>query len=267
MQNQDISNIIKSAMDGFHRKAGIPMPAEPSHISSESVGLPSTPSHSHLLTMDPEKYVIKPSLFKQVLVDVGNQMGISMVEIKRLCQIMPSNSFGKVMYLDFPSYFEKMRFNTLKQKYFENQGGLLAAFLHDCYMMEEEQYTLQRPEKKNHSNSEKHLVTFIPTGCLDFADLRRMLAKPTGYVSLGKLQVLVIMSCFELTTDGKVDYIKYAPLTVNIIRMLNNPAALRQKAEIIESQGTLPFAFPLRYLLLAPTSPSTTTSYNSLSPP
>ena len=83
----------------------------------------------------------------------------------------------------------------------------------------------------------------------------RMLGKPTGYVSLGKLQVLVIMSCFELTVDGKVDYVKYAPLTVNIIRMLNNPAALRQKAEIIESQGATP-SHPLPppvYPLLSPT--------------
>ena len=70
-------------------------------------------------------------------------MGISSVEIKKLCQVMPSNSFGKVMYLDFPAVFEKMRFSTLKQKYYENQGGLLAAFLHDCYMLEEEQHTLQ----------------------------------------------------------------------------------------------------------------------------
>ena len=37
-------------------------------------------------------------------------------------------------------------------------------------------------------------------------------------------------------SDGKVDYVKYAPLAVNIIRLLNNPATLRQKAELIESQ-------------------------------
>ena len=33
-----------------------------------------------------------------------------------------------------------------------------------------------------------------------------------------------------------MDYVKYAPLAVNIIRLLNNPATLRQKAELIESQ-------------------------------
>ena len=77
--------------------------------------------------------------------------------------------------------------------------------------------------------------SFVPTGLLDFADLRKMLLY-SSTIGLSKLQVLVIMSCFEITTDGKVDYIKYAPLVVNVIRMLNNPASLRQKAELIESQ-------------------------------
>ena len=48
-----------------------------------------------------------------------------------------------MIFSDFPAMFEKMRFTSLKQKYYEHQGGLLAMFLQDCYRLEEEQFQLQ----------------------------------------------------------------------------------------------------------------------------
>ena len=207
MQVQEIDLTIQICMEKFAARADV--------------------SVTVLSEMD--KSIIKPSHFKAVLVEVGAEMGISYVEINKLCHSMPHNSFGKIIFHDFPTIFERMRFNLLKQKYYEKQGGLLAIFLQDCYTLEEHQYELARPKQGGKASG------FVPTGCLDFADLRKMLLR-SSTVSLGKLQVVVIVSCFDLNPDGKVDYVKYAPLAVNIIRMLNNPAALRQKAEIIESQ-------------------------------
>ena len=73
---------------------------------------------------------------------------ISNVEINKLCHVMPHNSFGKLIYTDFPAAFEKTRFSILKQRFFESQGGLLSAFYSDCVVLEEEQYELRRPKHK-----------------------------------------------------------------------------------------------------------------------
>jgi Ca2+-binding EF-hand superfamily protein len=214
MQGQDIERLVSMCMEQFNYKAG----GRGSQKAAEAV--------------------VKQSQFRQVLLDVSNELGgaISPIEMNRLLHVMPHNSFGKLIYTDFPEAFEKIRFSALKQRYFENQGGLLTAFLSDCTLLEESQHELQRPRhaKQNDPMSSRHM-SFVPTGFLDFADLRKMLLS-SSTVSLGKLQVMVIVSCFDLAPDGKVDYVKYAPLAVNIIRMLNNPAALRQKAELIESQ-------------------------------
>ena len=222
MQGQDIERTVAMCMGQFEARAGTATTLRTSQKDSAGTA-----------------QVIKQSKFKQILFDVSNELGgaISPVEMSRLLHMMPHNSFAQLIYTDFPTAFEKTRFSLLKHRYYESQGGLLTAFLSDCALLEEEQHELQRPRhnsKHDPALTARHQA-FVPTGFLDYADIKKMLLQ-SSTVSLGKLQVMVIVSCFDLTTDGKVDYVKYAPLVVNIIRMLNNPAALRQKAELIESQ-------------------------------
>ena len=119
--------------------------------------------------------------------------------------------------------FEKMRFTSLKQKYYEHQGGLLAMFLQDCYRLEEEQFQLQhvrstpgpttydtvaRRASVDRPSSRPFFAcvcvqrrassqSFTPSGLLDYMDLRTMLTK-SSIISLGKLELVVITSCFEI---------------------------------------------------------------------
>lgn len=141
MKGQDIARIIEACMDRFSEAVGAATPTVKGGNAASSAlqGMFKT-----------ENQVLKTSQFRAILNEVSSEMGgaISIVEINKLCHVMPHNSFGKLIYTDFPSAFEKTRFSVLKQRFFESQGGLLAAFYSDCLLLEEEQYELRRPRHK-----------------------------------------------------------------------------------------------------------------------
>jgi hypothetical protein len=155
MRAQDIDKIIARCMDRFNDRA-------------------------MQITKSQKETVLKQSHFRAILQDVSQEMGgvIAPIEIHRLAHAMPHNSFGKLIYADFPATFERIRFLHLKQKYYESQGGLLMTFLQDCAGLEEQHYELLRPKHFNANRSTRIASapsSFIPTGFLDFVDLRKMM--------------------------------------------------------------------------------------------
>ena len=140
MKGQDLGRIIEACMDRFAEAVGASSPTVKGNAASSALqGMFKT-----------ENQVLKTSQFRAILNEVSSEMGgaISNVEINKLCHVMPHNSFGKLIYTDFPTAFEKTRFSVLKQRFFESQGGLLTAFYSDCVVLEEEQYELRRPKHK-----------------------------------------------------------------------------------------------------------------------
>ena len=84
---------------------------------------------------------------------------------------------------------------------------------------------------KNGNSTKK----FVHSGLLAFRHLVEILQN-SSHVSLGKLQVMVLMSDAIILSDGNVDYFKFIPRVANTIKLLFEPKNLRQRAEMIESE-------------------------------
>ena len=181
--------------------------------------------------------------FRKILVDVSS-LGITEIDITKICQLIPRNPFGRILYAKFLQVLRQVRFKSLKNAIIESQGGLQSLLLQECKNYEilnripitqhdiESIVENTTTPKISRNNTKKNIVL---TGLLQFKSLIEILQNSPN-VNLGKLQVMVLMSDAEILKDGFVDYFKFIPLIANTIKLLLKPKNLLRRAEMIESK-------------------------------
>lgn len=180
--------------------------------------------------------------FRKILVDISS-LGITEIDITKICQLIPRNPFGRIIYAKFLQVLRQVRFKSLKNAIIESQGGLQSLLLQECKNYEIlnripiSQHDIESTEnittpKISRNNTKKNIVL---TGLLQFKSLIEILQN-SPHVNLGKLQVMVLMSDAEILKDGFVDYFKFIPLIANTIKLLLKPKNLLRRAEMIESK-------------------------------
>ena len=178
---------------------------------------------------------IKVSEFRKVLASVSS-LGITENDISKICQIIPRNSFGRCIYSTFNKVLRQIKFWTLRNTIIENQIGIQSLLINECKLAEMKyRIPVTKKQIENKLSNMNGIITtkFMHTGLLAFRYLVETLQK-SAHVSLGKLQIMVLMSDAEINFDGTVDYFKFIPKVANTIRLLFEPKNLKQRAEMIE---------------------------------
>ena len=179
---------------------------------------------------------IKVSEFRKILVNVSS-LGLSENDISKICQLIPRNSFGRCIYVTFSKVLRQIRFISLRNAIIESQGGLQSLLLTECKQAEAKHRVPVTKKEIETSVKNGQIIPkkFVPSGLLAFRHLVETLQN-SSHVSLGKLQVMVLMTDAEIMSDGNVDYFKFIPRVANTIKLLFEPRNLRQRAEMIENE-------------------------------
>ena len=178
---------------------------------------------------------IKISEFRKILNTVSS-LGITENEICKICQLIPRNAFGRCIYSSFGKVLRQTKFLALRNTIIENENGIQSLLINECKFAEMKyRVPVTKKQIDNKMNNVNGMIskTFMHTGLLAFRYLVEILQKSTN-VSLGKLQIMVLMSDAEMLFDGTVDYYRFIPKVANTIKILFEPKNLKRRAEMIE---------------------------------
>lgn len=181
---------------------------------------------------------LRPTELRRCLKSVA-YCGLTNSEINMICQILPKDPFGRLTYRDFQKHLYKVKIAAMRNMVLELQGNDIHRYLMQiCRDEERRLYAEERklqfvPSKRDDPNDNDSLTGLLPLRNL----INIMIMSPR--LSLSRLQVMVIASEAEVV-DGKVNYLRFAPMAAKTIEIMFEPKALRQRAELIETSDLSP---------------------------
>lgn len=178
---------------------------------------------------------IRPVELKRILRSLisDKQSEINDESIVAVCQALKKDPFGRLLYGSFPETMRSVCFTILKMRLIRNQGTELQNFLMDLF--EDAERKAFKDESEGGASAGNGLIL---TGHLPLRQILDLMAA-SKRLALSRLQVMVIAAPSE-SEDGLVDYRRFVPTAAKAIDIMFQPAILRRRAELIETQDLSP---------------------------
>ncbi len=188
-------------------------------LSSEELEGIATICADKIIEKDFDKSgALPPNVLKRALEEVMG-CGLSSSEVHMIVKQLNRDESGRCILDNFKAVLYDVRFLTIKNTMTEAQGTDITKYLLD--LCKEEEKRVQETTEGPHASGHLTLRSLIDV----------MLGSPR--LSLSRLQVMVIASEATMDSDGLIDYHAFIPMAARVIEQMYDPAALKQRANLI----------------------------------
>lgn len=205
-------------------------------VSHEDVGKLSEIFFEEVKQVDLRKSgALRASEIRKVLKKMAYN-ALTNSEINMICQSLPRDSFGRLMYKDFQKILYQTKIGAMRNMMLESQGNDIHRYLITLFRNEEMRLYEADTNRSSAGSVDSDNIPLYGTLPLR-SIINVMMTSPR--LSLSRLQVMVIASEAHLN-DYKVNYMHFAPIAAKTIEIMFEPKALRMRAELIESTDLSP---------------------------